>query len=133
MYANTTNGHREHVSVSKTKRVLQAMSINNNYCRLIQTSTTTTEEWYGLKYSDADSVCTASETSTLNGVTRSFLGGAKISVSSSGVTQWATIEGCWGTRVTSQMQRMGDTNLYQVSKTTEVLTVTNNGGNLTLL
>jgi hypothetical protein len=103
MYANTTNGHREHVSVSKTKRVLQAMSINNNYCRLIQTSTTTTEEWYGLKYSDADSVCTASETSILGGVTRAFLGSARISVSSTGATQWATIEGCWGTRVTSQM------------------------------
>lgn len=130
MYANTTNGHREHVSVSKTKRVLQAMSINNNYCRLIQTSTTTTEEWYGLSYSDASGVCVASETSILGGTTRNYLGGAKITVSTSGVSQWATIEGCWGTRVTSQMQRMGDTNLYHVTKTTEELDVTNNGGSM---
>lgn len=94
------------------------MSINNNYCRLIQTTTTTTETWVGLKYSDADSVCVASETSVLNGVTRNYLGGARITVSASGVSQWATIEGCWGTKISSQLSRMGDTNLYMVTKTT---------------
>lgn len=53
MYATTSTGHREHVSVQKDVKVLQAMSINNNYCRLIQSTTTTTETWVGLSYTDA--------------------------------------------------------------------------------
>ena len=133
MYATTTTGHREHVTVSKDVKVLQAMRVNSTYCRLIQTNVTTTEIWLGLSYEDAESVCTASETSTLDGSTRNYLGGAKISVSDGGVTQWTTIEGCWGTKITSQMSRMGDNNCYQVTKTTQVLNVTNNGGSLTLL
>ena len=133
MYATTTTGHREHVSKSADTRVLQAMSINSNYCRLIQMTTTTTETWVGLSYTDANALCVASETSTLNGYTRSYLGGAKISVSGTGVTTWATIEGCWGTKVVTQIQRMGDTNLYQVSRTTTEYTVTNNGGSMTLI
>ena len=133
MYATTTTGHREHVTVNKTTRVLQAMSINNNYCRLVQTTTTTTEEWRGLNYTDAQSVCVASETSTLNGVTRSYLGSAKISVTATASTSWATIDGCWGTKVTSQLSRMGDTNCYQVTKTTEQMSVTNYGGSMQLL
>jgi hypothetical protein len=130
MYANTTNGYRPHVSVQKDSKVLQAMNINGNYCRLIQSTTTTTEEWFGLSYDDAQSVCVASETSVLNGQTRNYLGGARISVSSGGASSWATIEGCWGTRVVSQLQRMGDTNLYHVSRTTDALDVTNNGGTM---
>ena len=63
MYATTTTGHREHVSVNKDKKVLQAVNINNTFCRLIQTTTTTQEMWVGLSYSDADSVCIASESS----------------------------------------------------------------------
>lgn len=133
MYANTTTGHREHVTVAKDVKVLQAMRINSTYCRLIQTTTTTTEVWLGLSYADASSVCVASESSTLNGTTRAFLGGAKITVADGGVSQWATIEGCWGTKVSSQLSRMGDTNCYQVTKTTIDMTVSNNGGSLVLL
>ena len=101
MFASTTTGHREHVSVQRDVKVLQSMSINNSYCRLIQTTETTTETWVGLSYNDANGVCVASESSTLNGVTRAYLGGARISVSVSGVTNWATIEGCWGTKISS--------------------------------
>ena len=133
MYATTTTGHREHVTVSKDKKVLQAVNINNTYCRLIQTITTTQEVWLGLRYSDADSVCTASESSTLGGTTRPYLGSAKIQVGSGTATLWATIDGCWGTKVSSQLSRMGDTNHYQVVKTTTEMTVTNDGGTLTLL
>lgn len=132
MYASTSTGHRPHVTVAREKKVIQSMNINNEYCRLIQTSETTTETWVGLSYSDADSVCVASETSTLYGTTRQYLGGAKITVASGGVSIWATIEGCWGTRVTSQLSRMGDTNLYAVTKTTTVMTVTNAGGSMDL-
>lgn len=133
MYATTTTGHRQHVTVDKSSKVLQAMSINNTYCRLMQSTVTTTEEWLGLNYTDAQSVCTASESSTLNGVTRNYLGSAKISVATSGASTWATIDGCWGTKVTSQLSRMGDTNHYQVKTTTEVMTVTNAGGTMELL
>lgn len=133
MYATTTTGHREHVTVTKEKRVLQQMNINSNYCRLIQTVTTTTEVWLGLKYSDASSVCVASESSTLGTTTRNYLGSARISVSSGGVTNHTTVDGCWGIRIVSQLSRMGDTNCYQVTKTTQQLEVTNAGGSLTLL
>lgn len=70
MYATTTTGHRPHVTVSKDTRVLQSMNISSTYCRLIQSTTTTTEVWLGLSYADAQRVCTASETSTLGGTTR---------------------------------------------------------------
>ena len=133
MFATTTTGHREHVAVTKDIKVLQSMNINNEYCRLIQTTTITTETWVGLNYADASSVCVASETSTLGTTTRNYLGGARISVSAGGTTIWATIEGCWGTKISSQLSRMGDTNAYQVTKTTQVFNVTNNGGSLTLL
>lgn len=118
MYANTTTGHREHVTVAKDIRVLQAMNINSNYCRLIQSTETTTETWIGLNYTDAYNVCTASETSTLGAVTRPYLGSARISVSGATATSWATIDGCWGTKISSQLSRMGDTNAYTVIRTT---------------
>lgn len=133
MYATTTTGHREHVTVNKDTRVIQSMSINSTWCRLVQTTTTTTETWTGLSYTDASGVCTASESSVLNGTTRAYLGAARITVASGGVSQWATIEGCWGTKVSSQLSRMGDTNLYQVTRTTQEMTVTNDGGTLQLL
>ena len=133
MFATTSTGHREHVTVSKASRVVQAISMNGTFCRLIQSTVTTTETWQGLSYSDAESVCTASESSTLNNVTRSYLGAAKITVGSGGASLWTTIFDCWGTKVTSQLSRMGDTNCYEVTRTTQKMTVANNGGSLTLL
>jgi hypothetical protein len=85
MYATTTTGYHPNVSKNKDTKVLQALSINNNYVRLIQTSTTTTEEWLGLSYTDANSLCIASERSNLNGVTRNYLGSARIEISTSAV------------------------------------------------
>lgn len=133
MYATTTSGHREHVTKNKEKKVIQAISINTTFCRLIQTTTTTTETWVGLKYSDAESVCTTSETSVKDGVTRQYLGAAKITVGVGTASQWVTVFDCWGTKVTSQLSRMGDTNCYMVTRTTVEMTVTNNGGDLDLL
>lgn len=133
MYATTTTGHREHVSVNKDSRVLQLMNISGNQCRLIQSTVTTTETWLGLSYADASSVCVASESSTLDNVTRNYLGSAKITFSSGGVSVWNTCDGCWGTKVTSQLSRMGDNNCYQVVRTTTEMEVSNVGGTLTLL
>lgn len=137
MYATTTTGHRPHVTVSKDTRMLQSMyaTVDQSitFARLIQRTTTTTEVWLGLKYSDAQSVCVASETSTLNGTTRNFLGGARIQVGAGTGSKYTTVEGCWGTKVSSQLSRMGDTNCYQVTRTTQEFVVFNNGGSMTLL
>lgn len=134
MYANTTNGHRPHVSKNKQTKVIQQLYFQATGALvglIIQDEETTTEEWYGLSYSDANSVCTASETSVLNGVTRQYLGGATLSYNVL-LGGWTRVPSCWGTKVTSTLQRMGNTNLYQVTKTTTVYTVRNAGENTSL-
>ena len=118
MYANTTNGHREHVNKSKDSRVVLSMLISGTSGVIVQTTETTIETWTGLNYTDANGLLLASETSNLNGTPRNYLGGAKLTVGSGGVSAWNTIEHCWGTKVSSSLQRMGDTNLYAVQRTT---------------
>ena len=134
MYSDTIRGHREHVQQSKDVRVLQAVSLNNITCRLLQTTTTTTEHWVGLSYDDAASLLSAAGMSSeLNGSVRNYLGDARITVSSGGVSMWFTSNGCWGNEVNVRLTRMNDTNCYSVVKTTTSLSVTNNGGSLQLL
>ena len=130
MYATTTTGKREHVQQSKDSRVILAMHISGVEARIIQTTETTVDEYLGLSYTDAQSLCTASESSTLNGTTRAYLGSAKLTVSTGGTSVWNTVEACFGTRITSQLSRMGDTNHYRVTKTTQVMTITNSGGTM---
>lgn len=133
MYATTTTGHRPHVTTSADTRVLQQVRLGGASGRLIQTTETTTEEWLGLSWTSAQGLVTASESSALNGTTRPYLGAAKLTVGGGVSTTWCTVEACWGTRVTTQCSRMGDTNHYQVSRTTQTLTVTNAGGTMELL
>lgn len=95
-----------------------------------QLTTTTTETWTGLLKDDAIELCKASTSSTKDGVERPYLGGVKITVGGSGAYTWATIEECWGTQVTSSIQRIGDTNLYDVTTTTTEMTVTASGGTI---
>jgi hypothetical protein len=83
----------------------------------------------GLSYSDALSLYESSETSTLNGVTRQWLGVAKLT-SLGGA--FVRVVGCWGVKVVSSYQRMGDTNLYQVTRTTTTYTVRAAGDGMTL-
>ena len=133
MYATTTTGHHPHITVQKDSRVVLQMTINNSTGVIRQDITRTEEKWVGLSYTDASSVCTSSETSTLDNTTRQYLGGAKLTFTGVG-TYWNTVENCWGTRVTSQLQQMGETNLYQVNKITEEMTVSLvGGGTLTLI
>lgn len=132
MYATTTTGHRTNVTKSKeTKVVQQLYSLGTLMGVILQDTETTTEEWFGLNQSDAINQCTASETSTLNGTTRNYLGSAMLAVNGLGGA-WCRMPNCWGTRVTSQMNRMGDTNLYHVTRTTTTLTVRSSGTNVTL-
>lgn len=133
MFATTSSGHREHVQVSKESRTLQTLAMGSKVAKLTQSTVTTTEVWLGLSYADAQTVCTASESSTLSGVTRSYLGTAKLTMQYGTSTYWVINEGCWGTKVTSQLSRMGDTNCYQVTRTTQESTVQGYGGELELL
>lgn len=94
---------------------------------ITQKAETTVEEWYGLSYTDANSLMEASETSTLNGYTRQYLGSATLTQAEGMVRAWCWATGCWGTKITTSLNRMGDTNLYHVAKTTTVYTVYGSG------
>lgn len=132
MYATTTTGHRSNVTKSKETKVLQQLySLGTLMGVILQDTVTTTEEWFGLTQTDAETQCTASETSTLNGTTRNYLGSAKLSVNGTGGA-WCRMPNCWGERVTSQMNRMSDTNLYHVTRTTTTLSVRSSGTDITL-
>lgn len=131
MYANTTNGHRTNVSKSVDTKVVQQLIVWGNIDGTItQKAETTVEEWYGLSYADASNLMEASETSTLNGQTRNYLGGATLTQNQGypvAAYCWAT--GCWGKKITTTLNRMGDTNLYHVQKTTTEYTVYGSGNN----
>ena len=128
MYATTTTGHREHISSNRSTKVLQQLiSLGYLVGVVVQDTITTTEEWNGLSYSDAQSLQQSSETSTLNGVTRQYLGGAKFAQSGIGGAS-IRVPSCWGTSITTTFDRMGETNLYHVTKTTTTYTVRGYGG-----
>lgn len=130
MYANLTNSHRDTVRKSSDTRVIKRIQISSSSGVIVQRTTTTEETWTGLSKTDALALCTSSETSVLGGETRDYLGAAKLTVSTSGISMWATEENCWGTKISSNIQRMNDTNLYQVSRTTVEMEVYNSGGTM---
>lgn len=133
MYGTIQNTKRDVVNRSADTRVLQMLRISTASAVLRQYQTTTTTTYTGLSRSDAESLCVASESSELGQDSRPYLGAARIRLGSGGVSVWNTIENCWGTRVTSQISRINDTNLYSVAVTTQVMTVANTGGELDLL
>ena len=98
---------------------------------IIQDTSTTTEEWFGLSYSDAAALNIASETSTLNGTTRQYLGSALLQHQTIG-GGYCRSPACWGTKITTSINRMGDTNLYHVIRQTTTYTVRSAGSNVTL-
>ena len=128
MYATTTTGHRPHVSGSVDTKVVQQLIVWGNIDGTItQKAETVVEEWYGLAYDDISSVYEASETSTLNGQTRNYLGSATLSQASGIVRAWCYATGCWGVKKSTTFDRMGNTNLYHVTKTTITYTVYGSG------
>lgn len=96
-YANTTTGHRDCVRKSSESRLIRTMNLNGWQAVLWQSEDRTEEEWRGLSKSDAESLCVSSESSSLGGKTRPYLGGA--STSSGLASLWAY--SCWGTKVSS--------------------------------
>lgn len=118
MNATIDQTHREHVSVSKDTRVLQMQIGDDIQTCLTQDTTTTTETWTGLTYADASSLLTSWQNSTLNGVTRNYLGGARVSYTIGLSTYWNTVDSCWGSEGNTSINRINDTHLYSVQRTT---------------
>lgn len=95
-----TDGHRTDVRVQKNQRVIRQMNLNGWQAVIIQTETVSEETWVGLSKVEAESFCVASESSTLNGSTRPYLGGCTVSNTTPFESSiYATA--CWGTRVQS--------------------------------
>lgn len=135
MYATTETGHKPHISGSVDTKVIQQLIVWGNIDGTItQTANTIVEEWDGLSYDSVQNIYEASETSTLNGQTRNYLGGAILTQAQGypvAAYCWAT--GCWGTKVTTSFNRMGETNLYHVTKTTIEYTVSGSGNTVLTL
>lgn len=133
MNADPSKTHRPCVRKSTDYRTLRLFAIGQAQGVISQKTVSTEETWTGLSRSDAEDLCVASVSSTLSGVTRNYLGGIKVRIGSGGVTAWAEADECWGRRVTTSIQRIGDTNLYSVSRTTEDMTAYGHGGEVTFL
>lgn len=130
MYATTTTGYIPHVSKTKDTKIVANLTYwGNTWGNILQDTTVTIDRWVGLSYSDAQSLLVSTEESTLNGVTRPFLGDARL-ISEGGA--YVTAIGCWGLKVTSAIQKMGDTNLYEVTRTTTEFSVRGTGTGLTM-
>lgn len=130
MYATTTTGYIPNVSKTKDTKIVADLTYwGNTWGHILQDTTVTVDRWVGLSYSDAVSLLISTEESTLGGVTRQHLGDARLT-SEGGA--YVTAIGCWGVKVTSTIQKMGDTNLYEVSRTTTDLTVRGTGTGLTM-
>lgn len=114
-------------------RTLKLFAIGQAQGVISQKTETTEETWQGLSLSDALSLVVASVSSVKEGTTRDYLGGISVRIGGGGIYSTAECDECWGTRVTSSMRRMGDTNLYEVQRTTEVMTAYGHGGTVTYL
>ena len=110
------------VSVSKDKRVFQESWIGGGRFVLIQATVTTVEHYEGVSLAVANDLCVSSESSTLNGDTRPYLGSATVAAQGVGAASMDATS-CWGTRVTSSLRRMGLSSMYEVDVTTEVMDV----------
>lgn len=130
MYATTTTGYIPHINKTKDTKIVADLSYwGSTWGHILQDTTTTVDRYVGLSYSDALSLLTSTEESTLGGVTRQHLGDARLT-SEGGA--YVTAIGCWGLKVTSAIQKMGDTNLYEVTRTTTELSVRGTGTGLTM-
>lgn len=130
MYATTQTGYIPHVSKTKDTKIVADLSYwGNIWGHILQDTTVTVDKYVGLSYSDALSLLTSTEESTLNGVTRYHLGDARLT-SEGGA--YVTAIGCWGIKRTSSISKTGDTNVYEVTVTTTELTVRGTGTGLTM-
>lgn len=120
MYSTNEKAHREKVQVGKSCKVVLKIKYGDRSGSLVQTTTTTTESWVGLSKDNAETLTITTE--DLRSV------GIRFDDSTGHPVKWAAQDNLEGTTVQSVMQRMGDTNLYQVTRTTTVLETTAKGG-----
>lgn len=133
MNASPSLTHRTDDRRSSDYRTLKLFAIGAAQGVISQQTVSSDESWTGLSKSDAESLCISYNESTLNGVKRNYLGGVSLRIGGGGIYTSAECDECWGKRVTSSMQRIGDTNLYEVHRTTEDLTIYTSGGTAKLL
>lgn len=130
MYATKTTGYSPHVNKTKDTKIVANLAYwGSIWGNIVQDTTVTVDRYVGLSYADALSLLTSTEESTLNGVTRPFLGDARL-ISEGGA--YVTAIGVWGVKVNSTLSKTGDSNLYEVQITTTELTVRGTGEGLTL-
>lgn len=123
-YGTNTTAQPVTVSRSSNKHTVRAMWISGQYFAIQQDVTTTIQRYEGIGYDDAVALCVSSETSTLNGTTRNYLGGARAENASH---SWMYADACWGTRVSASMNAMSP-NMYEVTVQTDVMTVSVGAG-----
>lgn len=116
------------VSQSSETHIVRATWLNGQYFALSQTVTTTVQKYEGIGLADAQALCVSTESSTLGGVTRNYLGGAELR-SSGGA--WMYADACWGTQTSATMNAMSP-NMYEVTVTTQTMTVSKTDQSLTL-
>ena len=135
MYATTSTGFRPDVRKSADYRVLKVMKSPQGTVAAVlkQVEKRTESTWTGLRYEDADALCQAYESSTLGQTRRDHLGAAQVTFTFATGSGWFVVEDCWGSKVTTSIARIGDTNLYSVSRVTTDLSLEASGGELTLL
>ena len=130
MYATTTTGYIPHINKTKDTKIVADLTYwGSTWGHIVQDTIVTVDKYVGLSYSDALSLLTSTEESTLNGVTRPFLGDARL-ISEGGA--YVTAIGCWGVKVNSTLSKTGETNTYEVTVTTTELNVRGTGTGLTM-
>lgn len=115
-------------SQSSETHIVRATWLNGQYFALSQKITTTVKRYEGIGEADAQALCVSTESSTLSGVTRAYLGGAELR-SSGGA--WMYADACWGTQTSATMNRMSP-NMFEVTVTTQTMEVFKTDQSLTL-
>lgn len=127
-FATKETGHVARLRRTTERRTLKAEVVLGAYVQVLQRAVTETEEWRGLSWADAVSLDVNEDSSTLGGVSRAWLGGVRVTVSSGTASQWFTVFACRGTEVRTDIARVGDTALFDVSRRTTTYTVSVPGG-----
>ena len=128
-YGTTTPLDAVVVSKTSDTRTVRSCWLNGQYFALRQVVTTTVVRYQGVKESDIAELCASSETSTKNGTTRNYLGGAELRQGTNGA--WMYCDACWGTIVNATANRTTP-NTFEVVVTTQEMDVFSTNDNLTL-
>lgn len=118
-FATKTTGHVEHVRKACDRRTIKDGYLLGTYFNVVQYAETETEEWRGLSLADAQSLFANTEDADGKG----YLGSVRIEVGKAAARAWIVVPGCRGTAVRTEIARVGDTDLFDVFRSTTVYTV----------